>query len=237
MLKDVRIVENRRKTFFTLQLSFVSFAPIQPYNSAFEGRYMKLPAQWFGSAIVAGIVMLSCVTRPALADSYTVVDLGNANGHGIYGIDTAGDVVIWGTSGCGLSSPFCYVTYSNGVATNLGYVAPTLAYDNGTSCGSAPAGFSASKTTCNGEWMGLGSFYNPNGDPNGVYLGSGSSLDFIHSGSADQLFLNSLGDFAWTDGRDEEMYELIQTTGPVLNNLDTFVQDASIEDFDPVTTP
>jgi hypothetical protein len=122
------------------------------------------------------------------------------------------------------------------VAINDGSIAPTLAYDNGTACGSAPAGFNTSKTRCNGEWIGLGSFYNPNGDPNGVYFGSGSSLDFIQNGSADQLFLNALGDFAWTDGRDEEMYELIQTTGPVLSDLDTF-QDASIEDFDPVTTP
>jgi hypothetical protein len=197
---------------------------------------MKRFAQWLSSAVVAVVVMSSCLTRPVLADSYTIVDLGNANGHGIYGIDTAGDVVVWGTSGCGISASYCYVTYSNGVATNDGLVAPTLAYDNGTACGSAPAGFNAAKTKCNGEWMGLGSFYNPNGDPNGVYFGSGSSLDFIHSGSADQLFLNSLGDFAWTDGRDEEMYELIQTTGPVLSDLDTF-QDASIEDFDPVTTP
>ena len=194
---------------------------------------MKRFAQWLSSAVVAVVVMSSCLTRPVLADSYTIVDLGNANGHGIYGIDTTGDVVVWGTSGCGISGSYCYVTYSNGVATNDGSVAPTLVYDNGTSCGSAPAGFNASKTTCNGEWMGLGSFYNPNGDPNGVYFGSGSSLDFIHSGSADQVFLNSLGDFAWTDGRDDEMYELVQTSGPVLNESDAAVQ----EDFDPVTTP
>jgi hypothetical protein len=198
---------------------------------------MKRFAQWLSSAVVAVVVMSSCLTRPVLADSYTIVDLGNANGHGIYGIDTTGDVVVWGTSGCGISASYCYVTYSDGVATNDGSIAPTLTYDNGTSCGSSPAGFNASKTTCNGEWMGLGSFYNPNGDPNGVYFGSGSSLDFIHSGSADQVFLNSLGDFAWTDGRDDEMYELVQTSGPVLNDLDAAGQDASIEDFDPVTTP
>jgi hypothetical protein len=194
---------------------------------------MKRFARWISSAVVAVVVMSSCLTRPVLADSYTVVDLGNANGRGIYGIDTAGDVVVWGTSGCGVSTFQCYVTYSNGVATSNGSIAPTLAYDNGTACGSAPAGFSASKTACNGQWMGLGSFFNPNGDPNGVYFGSGSSFDFIHIGSADQLFLNALGDFAWTDGRDEEMYELIQTAGPVLNESDSVAQ----EDFDPVTTP
>jgi hypothetical protein len=197
---------------------------------------MKRFAQWLCSAVVAVVFMSSCLTRPVLADSYTIVDLGNANGHGIYGIDTAGDVVVWGTSGCGASGSYCYVTYSNGVAINDGLVAPTLAYDNGTAC-SAPAGFNASKTACNGEWVGLGSFYNPNGDPNGVYFGSGSDLDFIHSGSADQIFLNSMGDFAWTDGRDEEIYELIQITGPVLNDSDISGRAASVEDFDPVTTP
>ncbi len=196
---------------------------------------MKRFAQCLGSAVVAVVVMSSCFTRPVLADSYTVVDLGNANGHGIYGIDTAGDVVVWGTSGCGISASSCYVTYSNGVATDNGSIAPTLAYDNGASCGSTPGGFNAARTACNGQWIGLGSVFNPNGDPNGVYFGSGSSLDFIHRGSADQLFLNSLGDFAWTDGRDEEIFELIQTAGPVLN--DGAVHDTSTEDFDPVTTP
>lgn len=194
---------------------------------------MKVLAQWLGSAAVAVVVMLSSVTRPALADSYSIVDLGNANGRGIYGIDTAGDVVVWGTSGCGPSAFNCYVTYVNGVATNDGSIAPSLAYDNGTSCGSTPVGFNASKETCNGAWTGMGSVYNPNGDLNGVYFGSGSDLDFIHGGSADQVFLNSNGDFAWTDGRDEEMYELIQTSGPVLTDLDIPVQP----DLDPVTTP
>jgi hypothetical protein len=33
------------------------------------------------------------------------------------------------------------------------------------------------------------------------------------------------------------MYELIQTAGPALNDLDAAAQVASIEDFDPVTTP
>jgi hypothetical protein len=194
---------------------------------------MKRFAQWLGSTIVTVAVMLSCLTRPVFADSYSIVDLGNANGHGIYGIDTAGDVVVWGTSGCGISASSCYVTYSDGVATNDGSVAPILAYDNGTPCGSTPEGFNASKTTCNGDWIGLGSLYSPNGDQNGVYFGSGSNLDFIHNGSADQIFLNSIGDFAWTDGQNEEMYELIQTSGPVLTDVDSFVQ----QDFDPVTTP
>ena len=57
-------------------------------------------------------------TQPALADSYTIFDLGSDNGHGIYGIDTAGDVVVWGGTGCGVSASTCYTTYTNGVATS-----------------------------------------------------------------------------------------------------------------------
>ena len=184
---------------------------------------MKRFAQGLGSVLFTVVVMLFGVTRPVLADSYSIVDLGDSNGHGIYGIDSAGDVVVWGTTGCGATASYCYTTYVNGVATNDGSIAPILAYDNGTPCGSTPEGFFVLKETCNGGWTGLGSIYNPNGDPNGVYFGSGSDLDFIHSGSADQVFLNSVGDFAWTDGRDDEMFELIQTSSPVLTDPEALV--------------
>jgi hypothetical protein len=101
------------------------------------------------------------------------------------------------------------VTYTNGIATSDSTTAPDLIYDDGTSCSSAPAGFNASKTVCNNGWIGLGTLYNPNGDPNGVYVGSGSDLQFLRGGSADQAFLNSLGDFAWSDGQSEEIFVAI----------------------------
>ncbi len=53
-------------------------------------------------------------------------------------------------------------------------------------------------------------------DPNGVYVGSGSDLQFLHGGSADQVFLNSLGDFAWTDGQSEEMFVAILSSSTPL---------------------
>ena len=193
---------------------------------------MKTSAQWLSSAIVVVIILFSSI-RPALGNTYTIFDLGDDNGHGIYGIDSAGDVVIWGSSGCGISSPICYVTYVDGVATDDSSTAPVLAYDDGTSCGSTPAGFNASKSVCNDGWIGLGSLYSPNGDPNGVYLGSGSSFDFLSGGSADQLFLNSAGDLAWTDGQGEEMYVAILNTSPKFEAFDFSVQ----QDTDPVATP
>lgn len=171
-----------------------------------------------GAALVVMAILLGSA-RPALADSYTIFDLGNDNGRGIYGIDTAGDVVVWGGNGCGTSASTCYATYTNGIASSDSSTAPDLVYDDGSSCGSAPAGFNASKTICNNGWIGLGSLYNPNGDPNGVYVGSGLDLQFLHGGSADQLFLNSLGDFAWTDGRDEEMFVAILNSAPSFEAL------------------
>jgi PEP-CTERM motif len=182
---------------------------------------MRFRGSLFSSAIFAVVVILSSSTQPARADSYTIVDLGNANGHGIYGIDASGDVVVWGTSGCGMSASYCYSTYVDGVATSDGSAAPTLAYDNGTACTSVPSGFNASKAICNSGWTGFASLYNANGDLNGVYFGSGSNIDFIHSGSADQVFLNSAGDFAWTDGQSEEIYELIEISTPTVSNFKT----------------
>ena len=180
---------------------------------------MRISGRWLGGAVLVVMAVLLGSARPALADSYTIFDLGNDNGRGIYGIDTAGDVVVWGGNGCGMSASTCYVTYTNGIATSDSSTAPDLVYDDGTSCGSAPAGFNASKTVCNNGWIGLGSLYNPNGDPNGVYVGSGLDLQFLHGGSADQLFLNSLGDFAWTDGRDEEMFVAILNSAPSFEAL------------------
>jgi hypothetical protein len=180
---------------------------------------MRISGQRLSGAVLVVMAILLGSARPALADSYTIFDLGNDNGRGIYGIDTSGDVVVWGGNGCGTAASTCYVTYTNGIAASDSSTAPDLVYDDGSSCGSAPAGFNASKTVCNNGWIGLGSLYNPNGDPNGVYVGSGLDLQFLHGGSADQLFLNSLGDFAWTDGRDEEMFVAILNSAPSFEAL------------------
>jgi PEP-CTERM motif len=177
---------------------------------------MRISGRWLSAAAVVVMAILLGSTQPASADNYTIFNLGNDNGHGIYGIDTAGDVVVWGGNGCGMSASTCYVTYTDGIATSNSSTAPDLVYDDGTSCGSTPAGFNASKKVCNNGWIGLGTIYNPNGDPNGVYVGSGSDLQFLHGGSADQVFLNSLGDFAWTDGQSEEIFVAVLSSSTPL---------------------
>jgi hypothetical protein len=179
---------------------------------------MKISASWSRSAFAVIAAIILCSTPPASADSYTVFDLGNANDHGIYGIDTAGDTVIWGTTGCGASAFHCYVTYVDGVAVSDGAIAPALAYDNGTACGSTPAGFSSPNAVCNGGWIGLGSLFSPNGVRNGAYTGSGSDLSFLGFGSVDQAFLNSVGDFAWTDGLDEKIYVAVRNSSSLFES-------------------
>ena len=166
---------------------------------------MKISPQWLSRTVVAIVVILFASARPVLADSFTIFDLGDDSGRGIYGIDTAGDVVVWSTSGCGSSST-CYVTYVNGVATSDSSTVPILAYDNGTACSSTPAGFNAMKDglqqRVDRAVVCLQSERRSEWSLSGLRI----PTPFLHSGSADQLFLNSAGDFAWTDGRDDEMY-------------------------------
>lgn len=192
---------------------------------------MKISGLWLSGAFVVVVAILLGSTQPALADSYTIFDLGNDNGHGIYGIDTAGNVVVWGGSGCG-SGSMCYVTYADGLATATSSTAPDLVYDDGTPCGSTPSGFNASKTACNNGFIGLGTLYNPNGDPNGVYAGSASDLQFLHNGSADQIFMNSFGDFAWTDGQSEQIFVAILNSAPQFAAQSLFIE----QQYDPPTT-
>ena len=198
---------------------------------------MKSFAWWLSTgAVVFGAILL-CGGRPAQADIYTIYDLGNDNSRGIYGIDAAGDVVVWGTSGCGLSASYCYSTYVNGVATSDGGAAPPLLdYDNGLACGSTPGGFNVLKSVCNNGWVGFGAIYNPNGDPNGVYLTSGSGVDFLGGGSADHVYLNSSGDFAWVNGLNDQIYVAIQNPAPPVETVD-FLAKKEFVAIDPTPEP
>ena len=150
------------------------------------------------------------------ADTYKIIDLGNDNGRPIAGIDTLGEVVIFN----GFSMD--YLTYANGVLVNTTSTLPNLTYDNGTPC-SVPPGFvaaQASKVICNNGRTGFGSRFNTNGDPDGVYTGPPSSLTFFDpSGSTDLAFLNSSGDFAWSDGVHEENFEAIDLSIPEPSSL------------------
>jgi hypothetical protein len=180
---------------------------------------MKRPAHLLRASVALLAAALFVCPKPAAANSYTLLDLGSANGRNLVGMDTAGDVVISQSYGCGFASFTCYVTYVDGVAGAASSSAPDLVYDDGTPCSSTPTGFNALKKVCNQGVVGLGSVYNPNGDKNGTYLGSGDNLQFLSNGSADQIFLNSVGDLAWTDGAGEEIFEAMDPPGPAVSPI------------------
>jgi hypothetical protein len=135
------------------------------------------------------------------ADTYQIINLGDAGSNSVYGIDTAGDVVIQGATGCG-DLFYCYKTYVDGVESAVSATAPIMDYDDGTSCQpTAQAG----KGACNDgyEVFGVG--------PE-VFAGLDGVAAFFASGSVDAVVMNSVGDFAWTDGIDEFNYEAIDLT-------------------------
>jgi hypothetical protein len=173
---------------------------------------MKVLAHWFGASIAFFAIALFLGPRSAHADTYTILDLGSDSGRGIYGIDASGAVAVFQDNSCGPGSFTCYVTYVNGIAGTASSSAPDLVYDDGTPCSATPDGFNAATKVCNRGFAGLGTLFNSNGDQNGVYVGTEGDFSFLHNGSADQIFLNSVGDFAWTDGRDDEMFEAIDTS-------------------------
>jgi hypothetical protein len=148
------------------------------------------------------------------ADTYKIIDLGSDNNRTIDGIDNLGQVVIF--DGFTLN----YLTYSNGVLVNTTSTLPSLTYDDGTPC-SVPSGFAVdSVSVCNNGRTGFGSQANPNADPDGVYTGPISSLTLVEPfGSNVSAFLNSSGDFAWSNGFIEENFEAIDLTTPEPNSL------------------
>lgn len=178
---------------------------------------MKLSKCWFGALAIAATVVL--FNSSARADSYQVYDLGDANGFAVYGIDTSGAVVISDN----LAGP-TYNTWVNGAIINTSLTVPVLAYDNGTPCSPVLSPgitlIPGTKASCNngrevygGEYLGIN---------RGVYTGP-DPTDFLQSGTVDGLVLNSSGDFAWTDGRDEENFEAINLSTAMTPEPNSFI--------------
>jgi|GEM_PF-2832082 len=159
---------------------------------------MKLLVFW--SNVVLSVFMLIFPTS-AFADSYQIFNLGNADSNSVYGIDTAGDVVIRGATGCG-DLFYCYKTYTDGMESSVSAAAPILDYDNGTAC--MPA-VGADKAACDNGYEAFGLNHQ-------VFAGTDGAASYLYSGTVDAIALNSAGDFAWTDGRDEYNFEAIDLT-------------------------
>ena len=165
---------------------------------------------WLRSAIAVAALSLLASPKSAVADTYTIYNLGNADATSVYGIDDAGDVVTR-DSNCGDPLAPCFVTYHLGVAISDTVTAPSLAYDDGSSCGSSLSGFNTIHLICNDGHVGFGSLSNPNGNSSGAYTGASGDLQRIGS-IVDNDVLDAFGDFAWTAGNSEWLYEAYDDT-------------------------
>jgi hypothetical protein len=169
------------------------------------------------AAAIAIAALPSTLPTPALADTFQILNLGIANAHTIFGIDTAGTVVIQSATGPGQA--LLYQTYLDGALINSSTSIPALNYDNGTPCtptvspGVTYTGLG--QTRCNnGHEVYFGTFptpAGPNPETSGIFTGP-NLTDLLTnpsvSGSTlDQVVLNSSGDFAWVDARDETIFE------------------------------
>jgi hypothetical protein len=174
-------------------------------------KISKLPLL---AAVLPLAATLFLVPAQLLGDTYKILDLGTDNNRTINGIDNLGNVVIFNGT---LSE---YLTYSDGVVVNTTSTLPSLTYDNGTPC-SVPSGFAVfSASVCNNGRTGFGSRANPNSDQDGVYTGPVNSLTLVEpSGQNVAAFLNSSGDFAWSDPFIEENFEAIDLTTPEPSSL------------------
>ena len=162
------------------------------------------------AAIFAVAVSLLAFSNAAIADTYQIIDLSGANhlfGE-IQGIDAAGDVVFRNNS--------TYFTFSNGVLVSTSNSLPGIVFDNGTPC-PVPAGFQiAGNSVCNNGRTFFGAILNPNGQPNGAYVGPVSDLTLlINSFDINQAVLNSSGDVVWRDLQLERVYQAINLTAHV----------------------
>jgi hypothetical protein len=162
------------------------------------------------AAIFAVAVSLLTFTNSAIADTYQIFDLSGPDhlfGE-IQGIDAAGDVVFRNNS--------TYFTFTNGVLVNTSNSLPNLVFDNGNSC-LVPAGFLiAGNSVCNNGRTFFGGILNPNGEPNGAYVGSISNLTLLTPWfDINQGVLNSSGDVVWRNLQTERVYQAINLTAHV----------------------
>jgi hypothetical protein len=166
------------------------------------------------AAVIATAASQFIAPTPALADTFAIFNLGNDNGHSIYGIDIFGTVVI--------QSPNLYQTYVDGALVNSSTTIPNLNYDNGTPCTptvSAPVTWSSGigHTRCNnGHEVYVGTYpVPPNSFAFGIFTGPDITDLLPISTPLDQVAMNASGDFVWADGRDELFFEAIDlTTAP-----------------------
>jgi hypothetical protein len=188
-----------------------------------DGLGMNISGQWIRVAIAALVVTPFSALKPALADTYTVYNLGNDQNLAMVGLTVSGAAVIY-NGACVFTSASCYTTYINGVPVNQSTTAPSLIYDNGGTCTSLLSGFDINRAVCNNGRIGFGTFYDSTtGLAAGVYTGPDSSPAYLFPGSLDGAFLNSSGDLLWDNGQANEFFEAIDTSASPVPEQPTLV--------------
>lgn len=178
----------------------------------------------FISALTAAVaISLSlAATLPALADTYTVTTVAYSQSDSFLGIDAAGDFTINITNSlsyvdptCGgvsvSASSQCFETYYAGqTSPTYSTTAPTLTWDNGTSCTPTPGSeFDVYTGRCNNSYE---IFSGMDEMTRGIWIGSGSSLSFLGSGSLDGGYINSNGDAVFINGVNNTLVYVDDTT-------------------------
>jgi hypothetical protein len=173
---------------------------------------MKISTPWLRIAIAALIATSFSALKPALADTYTIYNLGSDQGYNMVGLTASGAAVIY-NGFCAFTSASCYTTYVNGVPVNQSMTAPTLLYDDGGACTSLPTGFDINRAVCDNGRIGFGTFYDSTtGLGPAVYTGPDASPAYLFPGTLDGAFLNSSGDLFWDNGQANEFFEAIDTS-------------------------
>jgi hypothetical protein len=190
---------------------------------------MKPSRLLLSAAAVAIAALPSTLPTPALADTFQIFNLGIANAHNIFGIDTAGAVVIQSPTGPGFA--LLYQTYVDGILINSSTSIPSLSYDNGTPCTPTVSpgitwSLGLGATRCNnGHEVYFGTFPTPppNPETRGIFTGPNLTDRLtdpsVITSTLDQVVMNGSGDFAWVDGRDETIFEAVDQSVPEPGSL------------------
>ena len=177
---------------------------------------MRLSKLWF--SLVAIVVPSLLLVSPALADTYSVVNLGSDEGRFVYGMDASGNVVISvdaDSNGKCTIVANCYEIFVNGVLAFSTDAPPVFTIDDGTPCSpSVPSGFTVLHAVCNNGREVFAARAPGQIFPD-LYTGPNLVDLFPGQGAGNFLYLNSEGDILWNDPLREFWFEAFDLTSQV----------------------
>jgi hypothetical protein len=178
-----------------------------------------------GAALAASVFLFGVMS--AFADSYSVNVVAYTQNENFYGIDTAGDFavnvsnsLVSASSSCGgvLGASQCFATYYVGQEDPVFTTsAPSLAWDNGSSCASGTL-----SGVCNKGHQLLGGYLD---DTRGIWTGTDPLTDYLTGGTFDGGFMNARGDAVFINGATDTLMSVVDTPNlPAFNFFDAKLQ-------------